>query len=607
MTSVKNYIKIIVQCKTYNGGNMPYNITEDKIEEIKNLNDIVDVINELVPLKRAGANYNARCPFHKEQTPSFVVSPDKQIYHCFGCGENGDVINFIMKYKNYTFVETIEYLAKRAGIILEEKKTNNINNEKNKRLYEINRQAAIFYFNNLKNNDKALKYLEKRKIENKVIKKFGLGYAIKEWDKLLVYLKKKGYKEEEILQTGLIINNKKKNSYYDRFRNRVIFPIVDTKKRIIGFGGRVLDNTLPKYINSPDSFIFNKGRNLYGLNIAKNHIKNKRFILAEGYMDVIKLHNYGYDTAVASLGTALTDNQVKLMRRYTKKFYVAYDSDQAGLKASLKALNILKKNNLDANVVIMPDGCDPDEFLTNYGKIKFDELIKKSLDYFEFLDFYYSKLFDKDDKIQYINKFFDSINNINSIIERELVLEKLAMKVNVSKETVINEYNRIHKKYVKNKTNKVVKNLNSKPTNKIMRTYEDKIIEIILANADMVLLLKDFIDNKIFVKDEYNLIFKKLYDYKIENKEISVYNINELNNLKLNLEKVEEYKNLPNEDIMLLFKECKKKIKMKYYEEKRREYKEHLKKSSKEIEAKELMQKIIDLDKEMKKLKEEVY
>lgn len=587
---------------------MPYNISEEKIEEIKNSNDIVDVINELVPLKRAGANYKARCPFHKEQTPSFVVSPDKQIYHCFGCGENGDVINFIMKYKNYTFTETIEYLAKRAGIVfIEIKNNNNIDDVITKKLYEINRQAAIFYFNNFKKSSKALKYLENRKIENKVIKKFGLGYAIKEWDKLLVYLKKKGYKEEEIIKTGLIIKNKKRNSYYDRFRNRIIFPIIDTKKRIIGFGGRVLDNTLPKYINSPDSIIFNKGKNLYGLNIAKDSIKNKKIILTEGYMDVIKLHSYGYDTAVASLGTALTENQIKLMKKYSKKFYIAYDSDEAGLKASFKALNMLKKNNLDANVILMPDGCDPDEFLTNYGKIKFDELIKKSLNYFEFLDFYYSKLYNKENKIDYINKFFESVDNINSIIERELILEKLALKVNISKEAVINEYNRMHNKYIKNKTNKTNKTPNNKPISKSIDAYEDRIIELILADNNTIFLLKDFIDNKIFLDDRYNSIFEKLYNCKEQKKEITVENIKEINDLKLNLKKVEEYKNLTSEDIMLLFKECKKKIKMKYYEEKRKENKEKLKKSSRENEAKELMQNIIDLDKKMKKLKEEVY
>ncbi|MDW7669025.1 MAG: DNA primase, partial [Bacillota bacterium] len=270
---------------------MPYDLTEEKLEEIKDLNDIVDVIGEFIELKRAGTNYKALCPFHSEKTPSFVVSPDKQIYHCFGCGEGGDALSFLMKHNNYTFIEAAEYLANKAGIKLEhvskqETKKKNI-------LYEINRESGIFFYKNLTKSKEAFEYFKKRKINVGVIKGFGLGYALDSWNGLYNHLKKKNYKDEDILKTGLIIKRDNSSGYYDRFRNRVIFPILDTKKRVIGFGGRVLDNSLPKYLNSPDSEVFSKGRNLYNLN---NALKNKDInyvLLTEGYMDVIKLSSYG--------------------------------------------------------------------------------------------------------------------------------------------------------------------------------------------------------------------------------------------------------------------------------------------------------------------------
>lgn len=599
----------MIQCKIVVGDSMPYNISEEKIEEVKDLNDIVDVINELIPLKKAGANYVTTCPFHKEKTPSFVVSPEKQIYHCFGCGEGGNVINFIMKYKNYTFFETIEFLSNRVGIVLENKANSYINNEnKNKSevLYTINREAAAFYYSNLKRDKRAIKYLENRKIDSSVIKRFGIGYAKGQWDNLLKHLKSKGYSEKNILESGLIIKNSKRNSCYDRYRDRIIFPIIDTRKKVIGFGGRVLDNSLPKYINSPDSIVFNKGKNLYGLNIAKDNLKDKSIIIAEGYMDVIKLHIYGYDTAVASLGTALTMNQIRLMKKYTKKFYISYDSDNAGRKASMKALNMLKKSGIDAKVIVMPNGCDPDEYLSKHGKVKFDHLIKKSFDYFEYLVYFYSKILEEGNKVEFINKCFENINNINSSIERELILEKLASQTEVSKESILKDYKRRYNFNKKNKS-KHIANSTIKTSMKKADTHEKNVIELIIANNNLAELLKDFINQDNFINDNYYNILQKIYNYKEQNIKISIETISEEQELNLNLAKIKEFEESTYEEQVSLFKECMKKIKMKYYVEKRREKQNKINKSINENEKIQLMEDIISLDNKLKILKEEVY
>lgn len=587
---------------------MHYRLDSDVIQRITNANDIVNLIEEFLPLKKAGANYNTNCPFHKEKTPSFVVSQEKQIYHCFGCGETGDSITFLMKYKNYTFVEAAEYLAKRAGIILEEiKGTNNQNENKilSDKLYKINREAASYFYNNLKKQQHVLKYLYSRKIDFNVIKMFGIGYANAEWDNLLRHLLEKGYKEEEIQKTGLIIKVKDKNRYYDRFRNRVIFPIFDTKKRIIGFGGRVLDNSLPKYLNSPESIIFNKGYNLYGINIAKEAVRDKSFFLVEGYMDVIKMHIYGYNTAVAALGTSLTENQIKLMKRYSKEFYIAFDSDEAGQKAALKSMNMFKKHNLDAKVVIIPDAKDPDEFLNKYGKTKFDKLIQNSLDYYSFLEFYFQKSFENSNKVEYINKFFDNIVNVNSEIEKELILEKLSKKMGVSKESIIKEYN---KKNSKQKT--FVKSAQLPEykfqVEKITTSHELELIKLIIYNNDFALYLREIVNEDTFKDLDYYIIFKKIYEYKCENRNINKDSLLDLLEDKIDvsvfvLDDEVDYNNLE-----ALFKDCFKRLKIKYYEKKKVFLSNSIKQSDDVNENNEIMNEIYSLAKKIKSTKEEV-
>lgn len=586
---------------------MPYRLDSDIINRILSENNIVDVIEEFLPLKKSGANYSTTCPFHKEKTPSFVVSPDKQMFHCFGCGESGDGISFLTKYKNYTFVEAVEYLAKKVGIVLEETSsyTGRENRQFSDKLYKINRDAGLFYYSNLKHSPEVINYLKSRKIDGNVIKKFGIGYAINKWDNLLKYLTGKGYTEEDIFKTGLIVKRQKQDGFYDRFRNRVMFPIIDVKGRIIGFGGRVMDDSLPKYLNSPESVIFNKGSNLYGLNLAKETVKDKSFILVEGYMDVIKMHTYGYSATVAALGTSLTDNQIKLMKRYSKNFYIALDSDNAGQKAALKALNMFKRNNLDAKAVIIPNAKDPDEYLNKYGKTNFDKLIENSLDYYDFLEFNYKEIYENSNKVEYINKFFDNIVNVTSEIEKELIFEKLSRKVGVSKESIIKEYNKKstkHGTFVKSAQPAYVK----PQVSKITTSHEQELIKLILINNDFALLLKEIVNEDTFKDLEYYNIFKEMYEYKINDMSIDKDSLNKILKNKMDVESLLQYDDVDYDNLEALFKDCIKRLKIKYYEKKKTVLSKKLTQSENSANSSEIMNEIFSLAKKIKSTKEEV-
>jgi DNA primase len=596
------------------------NITEEIKQHIIESNDIVDIIEEFLPLKKNGTNYKTNCPFHNEKTPSFVVSRDKQIYTCFGCGKNGNVISFLMEYKNLPYIEAVEQLARRANINLEYTETDKKTIEKNKllnRLYEINTEAARHFYKNLSSNETSLKYLKKRNIDINIIKKFGIGYTVNQWDNLLTYLKQKGYKEEEIVKTGLIIKREKQDGYYDRFRNRIMFPIFDIKKRIIGFGGRVLDDSLPKYLNSPDSLVFNKGYNLYGLNIAKEYVKDKNFYLVEGYMDVIKMHSHGFDTAVAALGTSLTDNQIKLLKRYSNKFYICFDSDKAGLKASLRALNMFKKSNLDAKVIIIKDAKDPDEFLGKFGKMRFEMLSEEALDYYDFLEFYYKEEFDLSNKISYINNLFDNLSNVKSDIEKELIIEKMSFKVGVSKESLTNEFRRKYEKKSANTSNignKTIKAFNiEKP--KIRVSHEEELLKLILKENKLALLLNQIVCDEDFGEYIYIEFFERLHQLVLNGGQIIKENLceliqeyNELRSDKIEfiMDNIFTDVDLDENSVMIVFKDCFKLFKIKYLELLRVDRNKEMSIINDEVMQREIMNDSIRIAKKIKSLKEEV-
>lgn len=353
--------------------------SSEVIEEVVSRNDIVDVISGYIKLKKSGSSYVGLCPFHNEKSPSFSVSGTKQMYHCFGCGVGGNVITFVMEYENYTFPEAVKMLADRAGIALpvmeysgEDRRERDIKTK----LSEINKIAATFYYHQLKSpaGQSGLDYLKKRQLSDKTINTFGLGYAPQLTGDLYRMLKEKGYDDELLKESGLFTYEK---GIREKFWNRVIFPIMDINNKVIGFGGRVMGDGKPKYLNSPETKLFDKSKNLYGLNVARSSRKNN-LIICEGYMDVISMHQAGFNQAVASLGTALTPGHARLMKRYTDNVLITYDSDEAGVKAALRAIPILKEAGLSTKVINMRPYKDPDEFIKALGTEAFQERIDKA-------------------------------------------------------------------------------------------------------------------------------------------------------------------------------------------------------------------------------------
>lgn len=411
--------------------------SEELIEEVRSRNDIVDVISGYVKLKKSGSNYFGLCPFHNEKSGSFSVSPSKQMYYCFGCGAGGNVITFIMEYENYTFMEAVRMLAERAGIELpqmeetpEERKSRDIRSQ----LLEINKLAAVYYFHQLRgqNGSTAMNYLKKRELGDETIQRFGLGYSSMYSDDLYRYIKSKGYKDDILKESGLFTYGDGKVT--DKFWDRVMFPIMDMNNRVIGFGGRVMGDGKPKYLNSPETKLFDKSRNLYGLNIARTSRK-PNIIICEGYMDVISLHQAGFNQAVASLGTALTSGQASLMKRYTDQVLITYDSDGAGVKAALRAIPILKEAGLTTKVINMKPYKDPDEFIKGLGAEAFQERIDKAQNSFMYeisaMEQNYD-LTDPDSKTRFFNEVAGRIVGFEEELERNNYIEAVADKYMVS-------------------------------------------------------------------------------------------------------------------------------------------------------------------------------
>lgn len=405
--------------------------SDDIIEEVRSKNDIVDVISQYVRLTRRGSSYFGLCPFHNEKTPSFSVTPSKQMYYCFGCGAGGNVYNFVMEYENYSFGEALSHLAERAGVELpriEYSKEARAKAEKRATLLEINKKAAqYFYYQLRRDNGKiAHEYLTGRGLSEETIQKFGLGYSDKYSDDLYKYLKSRNYSDELLRESGLF-NVDERQGMYDKFWNRVIFPIMDVNNRVIGFGGRVMGDGKPKYLNSPETQIFDKSRNLYGLNIARTTRKNY-LILCEGYMDVISMHQAGFTNAVASLGTALTSGHASLVKRYTKEVLLLYDSDEAGVKAALRAIPILREAGVNSRVVNLRPHKDPDEFIKAEGAEAFEKRLEAATDSFMFRVSIASGDFPMDEP-QGQNRFFERcaqyLLELSDELERNLYIEAI--------------------------------------------------------------------------------------------------------------------------------------------------------------------------------------
>lgn len=490
-------------------------ISEDVIQKVKEQNNIVDIISEKVKLKRAGKNYTGLCPFHNEKTPSFSVSPERQIYKCFGCGEVGNVITFVMKTQNVAFPEAIKTLADRANIEFENDsdRTRNDNYDK---VYKINIEAAKYYFNNLfdKKNEALLNYFLNRGITKKTVRNFGLGYSPDDWRSLLNYLKGKKYTEIDMLNAGLIIKGKN-SSLYDRFRNRVMFPVFDYRGRVIGFGARVVDNSKPKYLNSPETSVFKKGTNLYGLNFALKD-NSRSFIIVEGYMDCISLHQYGIKNAVASLGTALTPMQAKLLRRYADKVIISYDADTAGKAATIRGMQILKDEGFDVRVLTVLQGKDPDEFIRNNGKEAFNALIEEALpltDYKIKIAEDGFNLKNHEDVIKYTEKTLDIISELDSV-EMDIYIKRLSEKTGVKDQAL---YDLINKKMKNN-----VKNNSSMNNDRVVgqKLYvepsyvkaERALLKLMLIDVSVLEYANEKINGELFMIESHRKIFELIID-----------------------------------------------------------------------------------------------
>lgn len=514
---------------------MSNGINDDIIEKVHDSSDLVSIVSEYLPLKQTGSNYLGLCPFHNEKTPSFSVSEPKQFFKCFGCGEGGDVISFIMKMENLSFVESVKFLANKYGIPLDENKNvdKKLESQKDK-IYKINKETARFYYKNLVEAEKPLKYLKDRKISRQVLNQFGLGYSIDSWNNVYGYLKNKGYKEEDIEKAGIIGRRKDNKGYYDKFRNRIMFPIIDTRGRIIGFGGRVLDDSMPKYLNSQDTPVFAKGNNLYGLNLVKQHSNRERIILVEGYMDVIALSNHGINYSVASLGTAFTQNQAKLLKRYGKQIYICYDSDKAGLNATIKALNILKKEGAKPKVIVLPSGQDPDDFINENCLEEFEKLIDEALNYVEYNIFINKKKYDlsnPEDNIGFTKEIAKILKGLKSPIEKDVYIDQVSKETGISKEAIKREilgtnYNRnpgsskdkyINSRYRNNNKNKIM------PVKNILEpahlTTEKTLIKLMMEDkAYFNLIMKD-LDVEDFLNYECNILANVIFKQYAEDSE----------------------------------------------------------------------------------------
>ena len=408
--------------------------SEEVIEEVRTKNDIVDVISGYVRLQKKGSSYFGLCPFHNEKSPSFSVSREKQMYYCFGCGAGGNVFTFLMDYENFSFVEALKFLADRAGVVLPEmeySKEAKARADRKTQLLEINKLAAQYFYVQLKSEQgkTAHAYLTGRQLSEETIKAFGLGYSSKYSDDLFRYLRKRGYTEDLIRQAGLI-NTDEKNGVYDKFWNRVMFPIMDVNNRVIGFGGRVMGDAKPKYLNSPETEIFDKSRNLYGLNRARTSRK-PYFLVCEGYMDVIALHQAGFTNAVASLGTALTSGHASLLKRYTQEVLLLYDSDEAGIRAALRGIPILREAGVNSRVVDLKPYKDPDEFIKNMGAEAFEERLNQASDSFMFRVSIAESEFPMEEP-QGQNRFFERcaelLLELKDELERNLYIEAIVKK-----------------------------------------------------------------------------------------------------------------------------------------------------------------------------------
>ncbi len=516
------------------GGDKVPRYLQSSIDEVLNRSDIVDIASSYITLKRNGSDYIGLCPFHREKTPSFHISSDKQLFYCFGCGTGGNIIDFVSKIENLDFVDTIKFLAERAGITLEEEVYSpeiQARHDKRETILKMNRLAAKRFVKNLAADDAkgAREYAFGRGLKRETISAFGIGYARESWSDLVDYLKENGFRNEDIVEAGLAAKNEK-GHIYDKFRNRLMFPIIDVRGNVIAFSGRALDDSPAKYMNSPETPVFHKGSNIFALNIAKQYAASDGIILVEGNMDAVSLHTFGFPNAVAGLGTALTDQQAQLIKRYSPQVYVCYDNDEAGAKAADKAIETLSAAGIKLKVLSYKDAKDPDEYLKKKGAESFKKVIASALSPTEYKILNLRKkynLVETSDKVEFINAAAEILAANQNAVEREIYIKRISAETDISVDSITAQVNKII--YDKNRKSykKAEREVQSTRQNTYSRrgetpptaTYkaERLLLNIMFFNLSAYRLIKAEITQDELADEKHTKLFAEIVNFKERN------------------------------------------------------------------------------------------
>lgn len=544
-------------------------IPENTIEEILGRVDIVELISSYFPVKKVGRNFKAVCPFHKEKTPSFIISQDKQIFHCFGCGEGGNVIHFLMKYERLEFPEAVRSLAKRAGITIPEEKKET---RSSLGLFKINELALQFYQKVLTSSEQgqnARQYIKKRNLSDETIARFGLGFAPNGGTALVDFLRQKGIELEEAKRSGLIMRRQEREGYFDFFRGRLVYPIFDIRSRVVGFGGRVLDSSLPKYINTPETYVYKKGEILYGLNLSRDAIREKKkVIIVEGYMDLISLFQAGFNNVVATSGTALTAEQARLIKRFSPSVVVVYDGDKAGELASLRGLEILLEANLDVKLVTLPLEFDPDKFVHTKGRDEFDNILNKAENLFEYKLNILSRNFNIDNldgKLEVLKEILPTLKKIENMVLRSEFIKQLASRLKVAEESVWLEFKKVSPGGPKIKIGITKKEETKEPVLlcNTAREAETMLLKLMLEEKSFIKRVKETLSENDFLNPQIRKVVNLLYTVDNEGKTFEpsrIVNSMEDNSMNRVVTKLLLGDALEN-NCDIVFEDCIKKIK----------------------------------------------
>src|SRR3990172_455819 len=618
-------------------------IPEIKIEEIRSAADIVDIISEFVQLRKRGKNFIGLCPFHSEKTPSFTVSEDKQIFHCFGCHAGGNIYKFLMEYEKISFIEAIQEVAARVGINLEYEEDTTGKDSEQEILYELNIQAARYFSDNLLNSpagEIARKYFQERKIKPQIMRAFGLGHALNGWENFVEYAKSQKIDLERAIQLGLI-GQQNDGRLFDKFSDRIIFPIFSANGRVIAFAGRILENKegAAKYLNSPESMIYVKGRVLYGLSFSKDEIRKlDKAILVEGYMDLISLYQNGIKNIVAVSGTALTEDQVQLLSRYTKNVVLLFDADTAGIKASMRSIELLLKRDIEVKIATLPSGEDPDSYINKFGKDEFDELIRKAQNFLEYQTAYYESQHyfeDHNKTAEAIRELVKLLALIEDELKRNLLLKSVAKRFNLREKLLETELDKTLTRRVREESSKqLVKD--GRPNKEkagmhfatletksgINYTLEKELVKLLYeGNREIIeLIFKHFSPddfNYQFHQELVNLVYEANQNAedlivssliaKVKDEEQQAYLL-EITFDKYSISKTWDELNPVFEDEKLLYKfalDTIKNFKIAKIEEKIEENQERIEQAENENEKLVIMKENMELEKEKKKIKEE--